>query len=246
MKYLFLFRDSYDARYILSKLNGKCIKSRVVLETGKTAKKKKLRYFFKNIYFWQYPVRALDLVFLLLYSSFFSFRMKKYMGKYSYPTESIGLTVDDANDEKCIDYIKRYKPQAIFIYGTSILKKHFLENINCFILNIHTGIVPYYRNVHSDFWAYLQDDKQHIGVTIMYVDAGIDTGDVLLKKSLKYEDTKSLMTIKIKNLELITEIIPEVIRKIEDKDIKREKQSHNHIGRYNTPGMKDIVRLILK
>ena len=42
-----------------------------------------------------------------------------------------------------------------------------------------SGITPMYRGVHGAYWALVQDDRAHCGVTVHHVDAGVDTGYIL-------------------------------------------------------------------
>ncbi len=245
MKYLFLFRDSYDAKYILSKLNGKNLLGTVILEREIAAKKRKLQRIFKIRNFFSYPKLILDILSLILFSGYISTAVVKRLGSYEYPEDKIKLIVDDANEKKCVDFIKRYKPDVIFIYGTSILTDHFLREVKANVLNIHSGILPKYRNVHSDFWAYLNKDYNNIGATIICVDEGIDTGDIALQKKIKYIKGDDLINTKIKILCLIPGIITEMISNMRNNRLDRKKQNIKESRFYPTPGFFNIIKYFL-
>ena len=46
-------------------------------------------------------------------------------------------------------------------------------------INTHQGITPQYRGSHGAYWALHEDDRNHCGVTVHLVDAGIDTGNII-------------------------------------------------------------------
>ena len=68
-------------------------------------------------------------------------------------------------------------------------------------LNIHASLLPKYRGPDPIAEAILQNDKE-TGVSIMLLDAGIDTGPVLLKRSiaLSEDDTTGSLTLKLAEL----------------------------------------------
>jgi methionyl-tRNA formyltransferase len=44
---------------------------------------------------------------------------------------------------------------------------------------MHVGITPKYRGVHGGYWSLVNNDENNFGVTIHYVDTGIDTGSII-------------------------------------------------------------------
>lgn len=70
----------------------------------------------------------------------------------------------------------------IVINGTRILKKDLIQSAPCPIVNIHVGITPKYRGVHGGYWALRNQEPELFGVTLHFVDAGIDTGNVIAQK----------------------------------------------------------------
>src|SRR6478735_1635614 len=93
--------------------------------------------------------------------------------------------VGSANDPQTIEAILALKPDLILINGTRILSKRFLEAMPCPVLNVHAGITPCYRGVHGAYWALVNKDAAHCGVTVHLVDTGIDTGGILAQTIIK-------------------------------------------------------------
>ena len=66
----------------------------------------------------------------------------------------------------------------IIVKGTSLIRKHILKSAHC-IVNLHAGITPEYRGSHGATWAVINDEPHNAGVTLHFVDEGIDTGAIL-------------------------------------------------------------------
>jgi folate-dependent phosphoribosylglycinamide formyltransferase PurN len=245
MKTLFIFRDSFDAKFILSQANANGLVGQIILESGKDAKKRKLLRMFKKSKIYRYPERILDLLFLQLFVQHTEHGVKKILGKYEYPKGKIILHVTDSNEDKCIRMISECKPELICIFGTAILTSKFLKQVSIPIINIHTGILPHYRNVHSDFWALHNKDFANIGVSIIRVDAGVDTGDIVLMKRITYRPGDSLIDVKVKILQMIPKMVEEVLEGFKRNRIRGVKQLHTRAGVYTTPGWRDLVGLII-
>jgi len=86
------------------------------------------------------------------------------------------------NNEEFISEIKALKPDVICVvaYG-KILPKEILEIPSKGCINVHGSLLPKYRGAAPIQWAVLNGDKK-TGVTTMYMDVGMDTGDMILKQ----------------------------------------------------------------
>jgi len=89
------------------------------------------------------------------------------------------IAVNSVNDRETIALLKDINPDLIIVNGTRILSKELIASVNCRLINTHAGITPKYRGVHGAYWALVNQDKDHCGVTVHYVDEGIDTGNII-------------------------------------------------------------------
>lgn len=87
--------------------------------------------------------------------------------------------VDDINAPLTIEFAKRHHPDVVLLMGVSILSPSTLAALDTTVLNIHGGYLPDYRGNHCIFFALLHRRFDRIGSTIHFVDAGIDTGDII-------------------------------------------------------------------
>lgn len=111
--------------------------------------------------------------------------------------ENLVKPISSVHCEELIAAIKNEKPTVVFINGTRILKKKLLDAIDCPIVNIHVGITPKYRGVHGGFWALQKGDSELFGVTLHYVDRGIDTGRLIAQMVLPVNEKDNFKTYPI-------------------------------------------------
>jgi folate-dependent phosphoribosylglycinamide formyltransferase PurN len=107
----------------------------------------------------------------------------------SYP-----IQVPSVNSSRCLEVLKKLKPDLVVVHGTRIISKKLLQEVNCPFINIHAGITPRYRGSHGAYWALANSDKENCGVTVHLVDAGIDTGNVLFQQVITITQKDNFIT----------------------------------------------------
>ena len=107
--------------------------------------------------------------------------------------------VESINDPSVIDVLQQTRPELVVVLGTSILKEPVLAAAPCFV-NLHAGITPMYRGAHGQFWAVLNRDLDNVGVTLHFVDKGIDTGAIVKQGRFAFEPAiDNLLTLLAKS-----------------------------------------------
>ena len=94
------------------------------------------------------------------------------------PTEKINY-VTSVNSKATIELLQGINPDIIVVNGTRIISKKVLSIVKCKLINTHAGLTPKYRGVHGTYWALVNNDVENSGVTIHFVDEGIDTGNII-------------------------------------------------------------------
>lgn len=89
------------------------------------------------------------------------------------------IDVESVNSERVKALLAELKPSVVVINGTRIIKEEVLRSVDARFINIHVGITPTYRGVHGGYWALVEKEPEACGVTVYFVDAGIDTGQVI-------------------------------------------------------------------
>lgn len=122
--------------------------------------------------------------------------------------------VNSANSEQCCGLLKSLNPGVVVLCGTRILTSNTLNCVNVPFVNIHAGITPLYRGVHGGYWALANNDAKNCGVTVHFVDTGIDTGNILAQATIEITGDDNFTTYPIlqlaKGIELLKGCLPSV------------------------------------
>ncbi|WP_213939099.1 formyltransferase family protein [Pseudomonas sp. dw_612] len=87
--------------------------------------------------------------------------------------------VSNLNDEQCLHLIQASGVELIILGDTRIIKSHLIDASGMGIINVHPGILPEVRGNNPYAWAVLEGAQQ--GVTVHFIDKGVDTGPILKK-----------------------------------------------------------------
>jgi folate-dependent phosphoribosylglycinamide formyltransferase PurN len=99
--------------------------------------------------------------------------LRKVASFYGFPV----AVCNDQNSPDSIARLKEWSPDLIIFTGGNILRKQLLEVPRLGVLNVHLGLLPEIRGMSSPEWSLL--NHVPVGITIHYVEAGIDTGPIL-------------------------------------------------------------------
>lgn len=112
-------------------------------------------------------------------------------------------------------------------YG-QIIPKELIELPHLGCINIHASLLPKYRGGAPIHHAILNDEKE-TGITIMYMDEGMDSGDIISKQSIRIEETDNLEALSNKLSLLGKEMIIKELPLIINHKNNREKQNLNEV-----------------
>jgi methionyl-tRNA formyltransferase len=107
-----------------------------------------------------------------------------------------------------------------------ILSQAVLDVPRIGTVNVHASLLPRHRGAAPVNWAILQDDKV-TGVTTMMTDAGIDTGDMLLRREMPVTDADTAGSLLQTLSEAGAELLTETVRRLEAGNCPREKQNES-------------------
>jgi hypothetical protein len=88
------------------------------------------------------------------------------------------LYTSSPNSREAADFIKAATPDIVVARCKTLLKEDIfsLPSLGTFVM--HPGICPEYRNAHGCFWALANGDSGRVGMTLLRIDTGVDTGAV--------------------------------------------------------------------
>ena len=143
-------------------------------------------------------------------------------------TKALGLKVaKDANipsyswnnvtklEEEVLKLIIKYEIKLLVLAGyMKLLSKNFVNSLpSKFIVNVHPSLLPKYKGMKAINQA-IDDCAEHTGVTIHYVDEGIDSGSIIKQNSIKINEDDTVESLKFRLQEIEHRLYPETIKSI--------------------------------
>ncbi|MFT6716160.1 MAG: methionyl-tRNA formyltransferase [Saprospiraceae bacterium] len=108
-----------------------------------------------------------------------------------------------------------------------IFRKRILDCTPMGIINCHAGKLPFYRGRNILNWALINDEKE-FGITVHFVDEGIDTGDIILQRSYPISDSDSYKTLLERAHDDCAEILSDALKQMCIGQQKRIVQKEIH------------------
>ena len=145
--------------------------------------------------------------------------VKKKALDYSIPVfQPVKIRLDD-------EEIFKYQPDLIVTcaYG-QIIPKEILDLPRLGCINVHASLLPKYRGGAPIQHAIL-DGESNTGITIMYMDEHMDTGDLIAKESIPILEDDTYGTLSERLSVLGAKLLEEVLPSIIDGTNPREKQN---------------------
>jgi phosphoribosylglycinamide formyltransferase 1 len=128
----------------------------------------------------------------------------------------VPLIYREINLKYTFDIIKKFNPDVMLVFGSSIIKEPLLSLLPNKIINLHLGLSPYYRGSGTNFWPFINKELEYIGSTILKIDSGIDTGDIISHVRPKIEINDNVHTIGCKVIQESISVILQILKKIEN------------------------------
>jgi len=129
-------------------------------------------------------------------------------------------------DETFSAWLDEVDPDLILVVAFGmILPENVLSYPKYGCINVHASLLPKYRGAAPMQRAIMAGESE-TGVTIMYMDAGLDTGDMIFKKATAITDSDTLETVHDRLAEIGAELLVDTVERIsEGKPLPREAQN---------------------
>jgi folate-dependent phosphoribosylglycinamide formyltransferase PurN len=140
---------------------------------------------------------------LLPFRAAWQYLLTHYSSQYELPKIEISY-VSSANDQSVANLINQMKPNLVFVSGTDLLRDKIINEVQSHgrIMNLHTGISPFIKiEPNCTNWAIYPNLFDLIGNTIMWLNSGINTGDILSTEWADILEGDTLITIHQKVME---------------------------------------------
>jgi methionyl-tRNA formyltransferase len=155
--------------------------------------------------------------------------LKKWSKKLNVPF----LIAKNVNDISFLKSIKKYDADLfISMSYNQILKKDILSIPPKGFINCHAGAIPFYRGRNPLNWALINGEKKY-GITVHFVDEGIDTGDIIIQKKYPIQINDTYKILLDHAVYECASVLFDSIKKIQNNSVIRIKQTDIHsVGTY--------------
>ena len=158
--------------------------------------------------------------------------VKEYANKLNIPV----YQPQTLKNESFFELLKNINPDIIVVvaYG-QILPKNIIDYPKYGCVNVHGSLLPKYRGA-SPINAAIINGEKITGVTTIFMDYGIDTGDIILKEEVEIGENETFGELHNKLAQIGGKVLGETINQIKNGTAKREEQSEENaskVGKIN-------------
>ena len=178
--------DAPNQKALASKIANKYPVAGIVVESKKTGLKKKSLF--------KLPSSIWDKIrFRSIYGAWKSLQKFYQTNFREWPTAEL-IYVDSINSKEAEDFSKKFFPDLIIVSGTSLVKEPLLSTLaKTGIINLHTGLSPYIKGgPNCTNWCIANNDWHLVGNTVMWLNAGIDSGNIITTETVDIRDAENL------------------------------------------------------
>lgn len=160
--------------------------------------------------------------------------------------------VDNYHSEETKNTLKNLDADLGILYGTNIIRQSVFDIPKIGSINIHQGLAPIYRGGPTVFWE-LYNGENEIGITVHFVAPKVDTGDLILQKTLPFEydferyglDFESFLSdFRATLIEPSSQMMAEAVEQIALGKEQRTKQDTSIGKRYRIPTKREKDKLV--
>jgi folate-dependent phosphoribosylglycinamide formyltransferase PurN len=166
----------------------------IVTETRKTRTKITIAKIIEKLF---------DLLFLSSIPAAWLGMKKFYEKKYNGYPDVNNLDVENINSDAVCTFTEQLNPDIIVVSGTRLIKERLLSlTPGIGIINLHTGLSPYIKGApNCTNWCIATNQFHLIGNTIMWIDKGIDSGNIITTELTGFDGNETLLEVHIKVME---------------------------------------------
>jgi len=182
------------------------------------------------------------------------FRLRNETEKVFFPNndffiaKTLPILYKEVNLANVYQTIKKFQPDLLFVFGSYIIREPLLSLLQPGrIINLHLGLSPYYRGSGTNFWPFVNNELEYIGSTILHLDSGIDTGDIICHVRPVIELGDNVHTVGCKVIQSSAETLTQIMTLVDEgKTLNRVKQWHVDEKYYKTADFNEQVLLKYK
>lgn len=171
-----------------------------------------------------------------LYVKLFNKSVKDIINENGIPLIEIESNI---NTPTSLSEIAKFKPDLLIsILGNQVFKHPLINLAPKGCINLHTALLPKYRGLMPTFWV-LRNNEKYTGVSVFYVDEGIDSGPIIIQKKIKI-GMKTQQELINETKQIGMDLIHESINLIDRNQVKIIDNLNSEKSYYSFPTRQDV------
>src|SRR3990167_6285517 len=147
---------------------------------------------------------------------------------------------DNHNNPENVETLAALKPDLLILAGTRIIKEPLLKVPATGTLNTHSALLPRFRGAKTEFWILYREELDAFGVTVHWVNPGLDTGAIVLQERVRVEPDDTPSTLRQKANWLAPILLAEAIRRMDAGEELRTPQDNAKASTCTFPTPQDV------
>lgn len=148
--------------------------------------------------------------------------------------------IKSPNGKKFLNELKEIKPDVIINQSQYLLKKELLSIPKIGVINRHNALLPKNRGRLSPFWVLHKKEKE-TGVSIHFVEAELDSGDIIVQKKVDVDKKDNFNSLVKKSYQIAADAMLEALDKLENQNFETI-QNDDSLATYNSiPTVRDAI-----
>jgi phosphoribosylglycinamide formyltransferase 1 len=151
---------------------------------------------------------------------------KFFSGNDFFSGKVLPLLYKEVNLQSTFETVKKFQPDLMLVFGSSIIHEPLISLLKPGrFINLHLGLSPYYRGSGTNFWPFINNELEYVGSTILHLDSGIDTGDIVCHVLPKIKLGDDVHTVGCRVIEESVKKLSKIILSIKQgNELPRTKQ----------------------
>ena len=152
------------------------------------------------------------------------------------------LEPENVNDPEFLDTLREIEPDLIIsVSCPQIFKRELLELPKMTCVNVHSSLLPEYRGILPTFWVLANDEKE-TGVSVMYMNPGIDDGNLIAQGAIPITEDETLRSLMHKCKTTAADLVLQTIRAFENGTVTALPNPEEEGSYFSFPKREDVAR----
>lgn len=137
-------------------------------------------------------------------------RGRRFLTRYAEMAGTV-IYARSINSREVRTALRAHRCDLLILGQTGIVRSDVLSIPTLGTLNAHPGILPEYRGIDCERWAIYRDELDKVGCTVHWVDAGVDTGDIVVRERYQLRAGETLSSLSESLYSLAARMLADVV-----------------------------------